>query len=180
MPQFPIFVDNTTVHGDGTEEHPLSASGSATPPTEIESTDGNISADCGVTTPDHFTVLNSETTGAIVMDNSGTGGTKLTDSGGGGIVLDDTAAPGSVGVKLFSGFTIVLGGVGGATISISGDGTTETPISIGVSGDHLGFFGQPPQPKGTVTGSKGGNAALSSLLNALGQNGYGLIEDESS
>jgi len=42
----------------------------------------------------------------------------------------------------------------------------------------IGLFGQSPQAKGSVTGSRGGNAALASLLNQL--NNYGLITDSSS
>lgn len=45
-------------------------------------------------------------------------------------------------------------------------------------GSGIGFFGTGGWPKGTVTGSKGGNAALASLLTVLAQ--YGLITDSSS
>jgi hypothetical protein len=50
-------------------------------------------------------------------------------------------------------------------------------IRIGASGE-LGFFGATPASKPTVTGSRGGNAALASLLTALA--GLGLIVDNSS
>ena len=43
---------------------------------------------------------------------------------------------------------------------------------------QLGFHGSTPQAKPTVTGAKGGNAALTSLLSAL--NTIGLITDSSS
>jgi len=40
---------------------------------------------------------------------------------------------------------------------------------------NIGFYGQNPQAKPNVTGSKGGNAALASLLSAL--NTLGLVTD---
>lgn len=53
--------------------------------------------------------------------------------------------------------------------------TGAGPISFG---DKIGFFGAAPLSKPTVTGSKGGNAALASLLTALAA--YGLITDSST
>lgn len=41
--------------------------------------------------------------------------------------------------------------------------------------DRVGFYGTTPQTKSTVTGSRGGNAALTSLLQALA--GLGLVTD---
>lgn len=54
------------------------------------------------------------------------------------------------------------------------DGTTM----LAASSTTLGFFGSTPIAKPTVTGSRGGNAALQSLLTALAN--YGLITDSTS
>lgn len=51
-------------------------------------------------------------------------------------------------------------------------------ITLGESATHLGFFGATPAAKPTVTGSRGGNAALASLLTA-GAN-LGLWTDSTS
>lgn len=40
-------------------------------------------------------------------------------------------------------------------------------ITIGDSGENVGFYGETPQPKPTVTGSRSSGAALESLLTAL-------------
>jgi hypothetical protein len=51
-------------------------------------------------------------------------------------------------------------------------------VQIGLSGQSVGFFGGTPAAKPTVTGSRGSNAALASLLTALA--GLGLLTDSSS
>lgn len=51
------------------------------------------------------------------------------------------------------------------------------PKNGGVTG-LIGFQGSPPISRPTVTGAKGGNAALASLLSALAT--YGLITDSST
>jgi hypothetical protein len=56
----------------------------------------------------------------------------------------------------------------------------RVPFTIGTTGSApaVGFHGSTPIAKPTVTGSRGGNAALQSLLSALAS--YGLITDSSS
>ena len=62
---------------------------------------------------------------------------------------------------------------------IFGLGTVSgTDTVIKIRNDDIGFFGTFPSAKPTVTGSKGGNAALASLLTALA--GLGLITDSST
>lgn len=51
-------------------------------------------------------------------------------------------------------------------------------MTVGHSSGELGFYGTTPQSKPTVTGSKGGNAALASLLTALQD--LGLIVDSTT
>lgn len=59
-------------------------------------------------------------------------------------------------------------------------GTTRKTIRMGknTTGSHLAFHDTAPIARPTVTGSRGGNAALASLLTALSN--YGLITDSSS
>lgn len=54
----------------------------------------------------------------------------------------------------------------------------HTTIGLSVNATGIGFFTTAPQAKKTVTGSRGGNAALASLLTQLA--GYGLVTDSSS
>lgn len=54
---------------------------------------------------------------------------------------------------------------------------TYSGTQIGIHDNELGFFGADPVVKPTVTGAKGGNAALGSLLTALAT--LGLITDSS-
>lgn len=56
--------------------------------------------------------------------------------------------------------------------------TTTGGITIGASGQELAFFGGTPSAKAAITGSRGGNAALASLLTELAAKG--LITDSSS
>lgn len=62
----------------------------------------------------------------------------------------------------------------GLNIYAKGSGT----VMIGFTGQTVGFYGSAGTTKQTVTGSRGSNAALASLLTALA--GYGLITDSSS
>lgn len=57
---------------------------------------------------------------------------------------------------------------------------TRNILTLGANGSaaEIGFFGTGTTTKQTVTGSRGGNAALASLLTALAN--YGLITDSSS
>jgi hypothetical protein len=58
------------------------------------------------------------------------------------------------------------------------DVTIDPARNIKMSGTGLGFFGTPAIAKPTVSGSKGGNAALTSLITALAN--YGLITDSTT
>jgi hypothetical protein len=60
-------------------------------------------------------------------------------------------------------------------------GATDVVLSatnVTVGSANVGFYGASPQTKPTVTGSRGGNAALASLLTALAN--LGLITDSTS
>ena len=71
---------------------------------------------------------------------------------------------------------IVIAGLG-APATLTGQAGANGLI-IGASGRRIGFLGTAPVVKQTVTGSKGANAALTSLLTALAN--LGLITDSSS
>lgn len=64
--------------------------------------------------------------------------------------------------------------VGGSALALQSSGTTR----ILVNGTGLGFYGATPVAKPTVTGSKGANAALTSLMTALSS--LGLCTDSTS
>jgi hypothetical protein len=107
---------------------------------------------------------------------AGTGMTVMYDGGGaaaasatGGGVKVRTGAPGSGGA---SGL--------GQLIARRNGGTEDSAFSWDTSGSapRLAFYGGTPSAKLTVTGSRGGNAALASLLTQLAA--LGLITDGSS
>lgn len=85
------------------------------------------------------------------------------------------------GKTFFSAVTVRAGTVGATDVAqdvhlgagVGGNGTFRFN-----SNDQLSFYGATPQSKPTVTGSRGGNAALASLLTALAN--LGLITNSSS
>ncbi len=72
---------------------------------------------------------------------------------------------------------INLGAAGAFTSSDMGARLTITATGVRVD-NHVGFYGATPAAKPAVTGSRGANAAVASLLTALA--GLGLITDSSS
>lgn len=76
-----------------------------------------------------------------------------------------------------AGDASIIGGVASSTLFVlKTPGSTQNNIAL--LGNNVGFFGATPAAKPTVTGSRGGNAALASLLTALST--LGLITDSSS
>jgi hypothetical protein len=68
----------------------------------------------------------------------------------------------------------VSGGSGsGAALNLAW--TTANGIVVGGSGQRIAFYGASPIAKPSVSGSRGGNAALASIITAL--SAYGLITD---
>jgi len=57
-------------------------------------------------------------------------------------------------------------------------GTTEIKLGLAHQGSTLGFYNTTPTTKPTITGSRGGNAALADLLTKLA--GLGLLTDSTS
>ena len=85
---------------------------------------------------------------------------------------------------LVVGGATTLAGLVTTTIGLTAGGlvTASNGITIGGALDHdgstVGFYGTAPVAKPTVTGSRGANAALASLLTALAS--LGLLTDASS
>lgn len=98
------------------------------------------------------TSLDLQAAANVNINNSGPDGTSVADTGGGGIQLTNTVA-------------------GGIQLQDSQDGVT-------LMCTKLGFFSTSPAAQPTVTGAKGGNAALTSLIAALVS--LGLIVDGTS
>ena len=94
---------------------------------------------------------NFTTDAGFSVTDSGTFGITLSEEGSAGISIDDT---------------------GGGGVAIASNGAVTIPAH------DIGFFSGTGHTIITVTGSRGGNAALASLLTALAD--YGLIIDSSS
>jgi len=71
----------------------------------------------------------------------------------------------------------VTGGSGlGATLNLGW--TAANGITLGTSGQKIGFYGTTPIAKPSVSGSRGGNAALASVIAALSS--YGFVTDNTT
>jgi hypothetical protein len=111
-------------------------------------------------------------------------------SNGGSLVLmagNGTSTKGAVNITIpgaatesisCSEFVTLVSDPGGSSFfRVSGNDVTISG-EIGLEGTALGFFGTSPQAKPTITGSRGSNAALASLLTALAN--MGLITNSTS
>lgn len=75
-----------------------------------------------------------------------------------------------------SGNALLIGGTGATLFALRTP--TSTSHNIQILGDQIGFYGATPFSKQTITGAKGGNTALASLLTALVN--LGLITDSTT
>lgn len=105
----------------------------------------------------HFRVNVGGTTGDYVQAVAGSGG----------------ATVGVNGASANASISVLGKGTGGVNLL---DGGSASKFRVNTTG--IGFFAATPAAKQTVSGSRGGNAALASLLTALAT--YGLITDSSS
>jgi hypothetical protein len=92
---------------------------------------------------------------------------------GSGIVQSDSSGNLSSSATVTLSSAIIING-NGTNIQLQVSGNTK----FFVDGTTMAFFGHPASTQQTVSGSRGGNAALASLLTALAN--YGLIVDSSS
>lgn len=133
---------------------------------------GDVTIDGGA-----HTATDSSTTGTTV---NLTGGSNAATNGNGGIV-NITGGPTSTGTGT-GGDVIIKGGTkpasGTAGRVYLKDSVGNILMSIGGTNSTLSFYGVTPVTKPAVTGSRGGNAALASLLTQLAA--LGLITDSSS
>ena len=112
---------------------------------------------------------------ALIVNNSIARGTLATGTrviNADGFYFDDT--PAGISFKVFGNDLSALSGtkIGGAT-----PGVVTTGGQLQVDG-NVGFYGTTPIAKPTVSGSRGGNAALASLCTALAS--LGLITNSTS
>jgi hypothetical protein len=91
---------------------------------------------------------------------------------GGSAWLSKSYVGGSPGALELSTYS----SAGSTSVLIQASGGAADTITL--DSDRLGFYGGTPQSKPTVSGSRGGNAALASLLTGLAN--LGLITDSSS
>lgn len=112
----------------------------------------------------------------IANSNLASGAISITQASGSGITIHDTSATGTIDIQA---------GAGAAMNFIASSGTVELGSVSGLTvlsgtSSSLSFFGSPSggHAQVTVTGSRGGNAALANLLTALSQ--YNLIQDGTS
>lgn len=148
----------------------------------------------------HGTTVRESGSGSLLITSSGSGGINIYNNGTGaqGISVFDNAPAGSgTGVSISSSYKNVIigaGGISGSTGQVIlqsllnvGLGSVNTSLVVDPNGIHIGtnhtsdvvgFFGGGPNGQQTVTGSRGGNAALASLLTGLAF--YGLIVNSST
>jgi hypothetical protein len=105
----------------------------------------------------------------VITTGSFSGALTLTslETSGDVAVGDDLAVSGDMNI---TGYTTLAGGQANGDWAVFG--------AFSALGSSLGFFGTTATTKRTVSGSRGGNAALASLITSLAA--YGLITDGSS
>lgn len=150
---------------------------------------GSSSGDAGDIIINGGVSNNSNAAGDVVItggdgDDTGTAGGIFILGGDGN--FSGTAAPGSILIR--GGSDSGFSNPGGQVIIDSGSGSTGAAIQIGPSNatvvtigngsSSLSFFGGGAVPKQTVSGSKGGNAALASLMTAFSN--YNLVTDSTT
>ena len=103
--------------------------------------------------------------GTLVVDINNRGGVVIAPSGTATVALSVTGDSHSSFIQSWTP------NGGSPTMAVAHDGSLFL-------GANIGFYGTTPQPQPTVTGSKGGNAALASLMTAL--SGLGLVVDSTT
>src|ERR1700733_11234639 len=110
--------------------------------------------------------------------NAFTPGILIDDIGGGGVTLESASPPLTSSSEVsISAVSLIFRSTTALGFTELG-GPTGTSVQIGSNNQQLGFLGATPFTKPAITGSRGGNVALQSLLIAL--NTYGLITDSTT
>jgi hypothetical protein len=116
--------------------------------------------------------VESSATGKRVFDY------RVTGDGVSRLRLDTSAGSGSGTLTFGDGTTADTNLYRSAADTLKTDDSLVVGANLSHLGSSLGFYGATPAAKPAVTGAKGGNAALGSLLTALA--GLGLLTDSSS
>ncbi len=162
----------------------LTASGSATLGTTTFTGAGGIAVTAGNIWSQRTLVVGTNTAGAQIVVNGPAGGTRFATYESAGIPRWDVGASSDAesGGNAGSSYVFARFSDAGAfldyavTISrATGQVTLADALAVG---GNAGFNGAAPIAKPTVTGAKGGNAALASLLSALAA--YGLVADNTT
>jgi hypothetical protein len=194
MSQNPVFTDNTTITGDGTEEHPLTGASSSGPGGNSGDVQLNVSGAFGnveeqaPASDTQFTVDNSgnfvfQTNGNILFDIEGnwevvtSAGSMnfISNAPGRGVVIEANGG---------GGLGFIAAGGGAELNDTSGTGliqiarTLGNTLQLGNGSGPLGFFGTAGVTQPSVTGSRAAGAALVSLLTQLAN--LGLIVDNTT
>ena len=192
------FVPYASLTGDGETETPgaLTQAGDFTVNGNA-AVNGGITVDAPSTDPIN---LNQTGTGSYIRINGSTGEIDINGQTASSSIFVDAAA--SIGISAGAGILIEADGAAGVTVATPSPGgpillqtngsgvdidiESAGDVDISASGNvsvaqalgHLGFYGVTGITQPTVTGSRGGNAALHSLLSALAN--LGLIIDSTT
>lgn len=123
-----------------------------------------------------LSLLSVDTANTVTLGASGNGGVYVKGVGGG--FLMDTFYFRQLDATIRQTWTIAAASICNSASGTSLDFQTNGTSRIKMDGTGLGFFAATPAAKPTVTGSRGANAALASLLTALAT--LGLVTDSSS
>jgi hypothetical protein len=155
--------------------------------TELDGTNGLTATIKPRGMQDHAIWVPAASTNVMIINDAGAANLTSTYAEGGGATVTrlNGALLQMLGATMLeqSSGNVFLGASGADTI-VRGDdlkfqaagGTATNEFRI--QPDEVGFFDKPPAARQTVSGSRGGNAALESLLTAL--ENFGLITDSSS
>lgn len=172
----------------------LTGPGEATSPGDLTQA-GGFEVDIPSTDPNGFTVsnnsanftqfINLDATAQFLVNNSVGGPVRLLGNNLAGAIQLLAGLNGKVtidgqlgGTTLVQGPVVHITGVelAGSSVVINGAGAPGTEVVGSLQIDNqIGFYGTTPINQRTVIGSRGGNAALASLLSQLAA--YGLIVD---
>ncbi|MFN0088660.1 MAG: BppU family phage baseplate upper protein [Acidimicrobiales bacterium] len=118
------------------------------------------------------------TTGTLKLTHTGTGGDSTAAAVSLSLAGAGTAAQGIFLTGATTGDLAKLVNNSVIQFSVAADGDTLIAGDLNHDGSGVGFYGTAPVAKPTVTGSRGGNAAVASLITALAS--LGLLTDSTT
>jgi hypothetical protein len=139
-----------------------------------------VSPGAGISLTDTSTegiLINEEGTGGVLIVGWGGNGVTIT-GGGANIVLNTSGSEGNIELYSNGGDISLDAPGGGITIGGTSNPGAGGGITIGGTGNKIGFFAHAVANRPTVSGSRGSNAALTSLLTGLAN--LGLIVNSST